>query len=125
MTSSVRATVVVPRAGASTVDPLPCILGEDSSEFEGDVAGADSTSASASEETTSVKVGRSVKAQHLEESKAKSDERPSSVLPQGLEVAPSSPHAMDTGVSGFLNETLHLGKSILSAFSILLVSFLL
>ena len=38
-----------------------------------------------------------------------------------MEVVPTSHRAMDTRVSGFIDETLHLGKSILSAFCILLV----
>ena len=61
----------------------------------------------------------------MEESEAESDERPSSVLPRGPEAAPTSPRAMDTRVLGFIDETLHLGKSILSGFCILLVSMLL
>ena len=81
MTSSIRAAVVVPRAGASTMDPLPYILEDDSSKSEGDTAGAGSASASASEEATSDKVVCSMKAQHLEESEAESEERPSLVLP--------------------------------------------
>ena len=45
----------------------------------------------------------------MEESEAESDERPSSVLPQGPEAVPTSPRAMDIGASGFIVETLHLG----------------
>ena len=84
MASSVKAAAVVPGVGASSVKPLPYILGDDSSESVGDAIGASSASAFASEETTSVKAGRSAKAQHLEESEAESDEWPSLVLPQGL-----------------------------------------
>ena len=109
MASSVKAAVVAPGVGASSVDPLPYILGDDSFESEGDAAGAGSASTFASEETTSVKAGRSAKAQHLEESEAESDERPSSVSPQGPEAVPTSPHAMGTRASGFIVETLHLG----------------
>ena len=76
---------------------------------------------SASAKSASIKVGRSMKAQHLEKSEAESVERPSSVLPQGPEAMPTSPRAMGDGASGFIVETLHLGKSILSAFCILLV----
>ena len=84
--------------------------------------GAGSVSASASEETASIKAGCSTKAQHLEESEAESDERLSSVLPQGPEATLTLPRAMGARVSSFIDETLHLGKSILSAFCILLVS---
>ena len=119
MTLCVRA-VVVPGAGASTVDPLPCMLGDDSSKYEGDVVRASSASAFASEETTSIKVGRSGKAQHLEESEAKSKERPSSVLPQGSEAMATSSRAMGIRVLGFIVEPLHLGNSILSACCVLL-----
>ena len=117
MASSVKATAVVLGAGASSVEPLPCILSDDSSELEGNAAGAGSASASTSEESASAKVGRSTK--------AKFDERSSLVLPQGPEAVPTSPHAMGNGALGFIVETLHLGKPIASAFSILLVSFLL
>ena len=87
----------------------------------GDAIGASSASAFASEETTSVKAGRSAKAQHLEESEAEFDERPSLVLPQGPEATLTSPLAMGDGASGFIVKTLHLAKSILSSFCILLV----
>ena len=39
MASSIKAAAVVPRVGASSVEPLPCILGDDSSESEGDAMG--------------------------------------------------------------------------------------
>jgi len=110
MASSVKAAVVAPGVGASSVDPLPYILGDDSFESEGDAAGAGSAFASASEETTFVKASRSTKAQHLEESKTEFDEWPSSVLPQGSKAVPTSPHAMGIGASGFIVEPLHLGK---------------
>lgn len=57
---SVKATAA-PRVEATVVNPLPCILGDDSSEFEGDATGAGSASASFSEET-SEKACRSAKA---------------------------------------------------------------
>lgn len=53
--------------------PLPCILSDDSSKSEDNTVGAASASASAGEETDSIKVGRFAKAQHLEESEAESD----------------------------------------------------
>ena len=121
MTSSIRATVVVPGVGASTVDPLPYILGDNSSESEGDAMGAGSASTSASEETTSVQASRSVKAQHLEESEAEFKEQPSLVLPQGREAVSTSPRAMGIRALGFIAEPLHIGNSILSASCILLV----
>ena len=89
MGSSVKATTVG-GAEALVVNPLPCVLGDDSSKFEGDTAGASSASASASEET-SVKAGWSAKAQHLEESEAESEERALSALPQVPETALTSP----------------------------------
>ena len=60
MGSSVKATTVA-RAEALVVNPLPCILRDDSYEFEGDAVGAGSASASGSEET-SIKAGRLAKA---------------------------------------------------------------
>ena len=101
--------IVVPGVGASSVDPLPYILGDDSSESVGDAAGAGSASASASEETTFIKASLSAKAQHLE-SETESDERPYLVLPQGPKTVPTSPHAIGIGASGFIAEPLHLGK---------------
>ena len=89
MGSSVKAAAVA-WAGMVMVNPLPCVLGDDFSEFEGDAAGAGSASASASEET-SVKAGRLAKAQHLEESEAESEERALSALPQVPETASTSP----------------------------------
>lgn len=65
MGSSIKAATVVPVAGASGVDPLPYILGDDLSESEGDSAGVGFAFTSASEETTSFKASRSAKAQHL------------------------------------------------------------
>ena len=44
MASSVKVMAVVLGAEASSVEPLPCILGDDSSESEGDVVGAGSAS---------------------------------------------------------------------------------
>ena len=61
MGSSVNAAVAASRAEVFVVNPLPYILGDDSSESKGDAAGAGSASASASEET-SIKAGRSTKA---------------------------------------------------------------
>ena len=58
MASSVKAAAIVHGAGASSMEPLPCILGDDLSESKGDATGAGSASTSASEETTSVKAGR-------------------------------------------------------------------
>lgn len=56
MGASVKAAVVASGAEVFVVNPLPCILWDYSSEFESDVVGAGSTSASASEKT-SVKAG--------------------------------------------------------------------
>jgi hypothetical protein len=110
MASSIMVKAIVLGVGASSVAPLPCILGGDSSESKGNAVGAGSASATTSEETASVKVGRSVKAQHLEESEAESNERPSLVLPQGLEATPTSPLAREIGAPGFIDKTLHLGN---------------
>ena len=121
MTSSVTVAVVVPGEGASPADPLPYILGDNSSESKSDATGASSAAASTSKETTSIKFGRSAKAQHLEESEAEFEERSSSILPQGLEAASTLPRAMGIGASGFIAEPLHLGNSILIASCILLV----
>jgi hypothetical protein len=110
MASSIKVMAIVLGVRASSVAPLPCILGDDSSESKGNAIGAGSTSASTSEETASVKVGRFAKAQHLEESEAESNEQLSLVLPQGREATPISPHAREIGVPGFIDETLHLGN---------------
>ena len=85
MGSSLKAAAVA-WAGMIMVNPLPCVLGDDFSEFEGDAAGAGSASASASaSEETSVNAGWLAKAQHLEEPEAESKERPPLALPQGPE----------------------------------------
>lgn len=81
MASSVSATAITSSAATSAVAPMPCILSDDSSEFEGNTGGADSASASASDEVASGKVGRSTMAKHLEESEADSEERPPLVQP--------------------------------------------
>lgn len=51
----------------------------------------------------------------MEESEVESEERPSSVLPQGPEATSTSSHAMGIGASSFIAEPLHLGNAILSA----------
>lgn len=108
MGSSVRVTVAA-GVKAVVVDPLPCILGDDSLESEGEAAGAGSASASASEET-SVRAGRSAKTQLLEESEAESEEQLISVLPRAPEEPLISPRAVGAGTSSEVAGAMLLGE---------------
>lgn len=115
MSSSVQAMVAISGIEVSGVAPLPCILSDDSSESEGNTAVVASTSASDSEEVASDRHGHSVKAQHLEESKADSKEQPALVLPQNPEASAGPANAGDTGMPDVAGDALYLRKFIFGA----------
>lgn len=122
MGSSVGAAAVA-GARAMVVDPLPCMLGYDSSESKGDAAEAGSATASGSEEA-STRAGRSAKTQHLEESEAESGERPVPTVPGGQEAVSTSPRAVGAGTSSEVAGAMLLGKLFYVGLFCLVLAFI-